>query len=121
MIKIQSWLSIPQPHNAQYKLIFVQWEPCMPSCLQLAVTVVVLGTVKVSHKQLKHQEGVWTPEKNGNSAPQKVTILSTTQWRSIWRAQSSIDTTQSSIDGGRGRHSARQYVGRVLSREVVER
>ena len=60
MIKIQSWLSIPQPHNAQYKLIFVQWEPCMPSCLQLAVTVVVLGTVKVSHKQLKHQEGVWT-------------------------------------------------------------
>ena len=28
--------------------------------------------------------------------------------------------SQGSIDGGRGRHSARQYVGRVLSREVVE-
>ena len=31
-------------------------------------------------------------EKNGNSAPQKVTILSTTQWRPIWRAHNSIDT-----------------------------
>ena len=31
-------------------------------------------------------------EKNGNSRPQKVTILSTTQWRPIWRAHNSIDT-----------------------------